>query len=178
MEVNTENLATNSEHWASIDDYRNYQVSWWGRVRNIKTARILKGGLSCGYTTVNLCEKGKRPKIHFIHRLVAQEWVTNPGEKRCIDHIDGNRTNNNWENLRYATHAENSRNMKKHSDGSSIYKGVSWDKKANKWRAQINIHGRVVNLGGFEHQRDAAEVYNAAAAEHFGEFAKLNKLDD
>ena len=67
--------------------------------------------------------------------------------------------------------------MKNHTDGSSVYKGVSWDKKANKWRAQINILGRVVNLGGFEHQRDAAEVYNAAALEHFKEYAKLNELD-
>ena len=81
MEVNTNELPKNSERWASIDGYRNYEVSWFGRVRNIKTARILKGGLSSGYTTVNLCEKGKRPKVHFIHRLVAREWVTNPGEK-------------------------------------------------------------------------------------------------
>ena len=65
----------------------------------------------------------------------------------------------------------------KHTDGSSVYKGVSWDKKANKWRAQINILGRVVNLGGFEHQRDTTEVYNAAALEHFKEYAKLNELD-
>ena len=42
---------------------------------------------------------------------------------------------------------------KKHSDGSSIYKGVSWDKLAKKWRAQINILGRVVNLGGFNDER-------------------------
>ena len=109
--------------------------------------------------------------------MVAHEWVNNPDGKACVDHIDGSRVNNHHENLRWASHSENSRNMKKHIDGSSVYKGVSWDKKANKWRAQINILGRVLNLGGFEHQRDAAEVYNAAALEHFKEFAKLNELD-
>ena len=121
--------------------------------------------------------KGSKPKTHFIHQLVAHEWVNNPDGKACVDHIDGRRVNNHHENLRWASHSENSRNMKKHIDGSSVYKGVSWDKKANKWRAQINILGRVVNLGGFEHQRDAAEVYNAAALGHFKEYAKLNELD-
>ena len=179
MEIATENLTSNSEHWASIDGYTNYQVSWWGRVRNTKTARILKGKVSPnGYISVNLSKKGTKMKTHFIHQLVAREWVSNPEQKRCVDHIDGSRTNNFWENLRYATHSENSRNQKKHSDGSSIYKGVSWDKLAKKWRAQINITGRVVNLGGFEHQRDAAEVYNAAALQHFKEYAKINVFDD
>ncbi len=180
MEINTEKLASNSEHWASIDGYQNYQVSWRGRVRNTKTARILKGGIaSNGYKSVNLNKKGTKPKTHFIHQLVAQEWVDNPDGKTCVDHIDGRRTNNHHANLRCATHTENSRNQKKKkdSDGSSIYKGVSWDKKANKWRAQINIHGKVLNLGGFEHQRDAAEVYNAAAKEHFEAYAKLNEFE-
>ena len=120
---------------------------------------------------------GKK-KTHCIHVLVAQEWVPNPEDKRCVDHIDGNKTNNHHENLRYATHAENSRNMKKHTDGSSIYKGVSWDKKATKWRAQIIISRKVVNLGRFTNEREAAESYNKAALENFGEFAKLNEFED
>ena len=177
MEMNTNELPKNSEQWASIDGYKNYQVSWWGRVRNATTARILKGSLSSnGYLTVGL-SKNRKPKTHYIHQLVAREWVSNPEEKRCVDHIDGNKVNNHLDNLRWATHAENSRNMKKHSDGSSIYKGVSWDKKATKWRAQIIVSKRVVNLGRFTNERTAAESYNAAALENFGEFAKLNELD-
>ena len=170
MEVNKTELPNNSEQWAAIDGYKNYQVSWWGRVRNTRTGRILKPGTSTpGYPMVNLCKKGSKPKTHFIHQLVAHEWVNNPDGKACVDHIDRSRVNNHHENLRWASHSENSRNMNKHIDGSSVYKGVSWDKKANKWRAQINILGRVLNLGGFEHQRDAAEVNNAAALEHFKE---------
>ncbi len=177
MEIATENLASNSEHWASIDGYRNYQVSWWGRVRNTKTGRILKPQTNTpGYLMVRLSKKGI-PKTQSIHQLVAREWVPNPDGKRCVDHIDNDKTNNNWENLRYATHAENSRNMKKHTDGSSIYKGVSWDKLANKWRAQI-IHGKVINLGRFTNEREAANSYNKAAMEHFGDFAKLNIFED
>ena len=103
MEVNTSNLESNREQWASIDGYRNYEISWWGRVRNIDTGRILKpqaGGH--GYHHVNLSRNGEH-NIHRIDQLVAREWVPNPEGKRCVDHTDGSRTNNNWEHLRYAT---------------------------------------------------------------------------
>ena len=97
MEVNKSELPKNSEQWAAIDGYKNYQVSWWGRVRNDKTARILKGRINPnGYVSVNLSKKGTKAKIHYIHQLVAREWVSNPEQKRCVDHVDGSRTNNNW----------------------------------------------------------------------------------
>ena len=179
MNVNISNLDTTLEHWASIDGYLNYQVSWWGRVLNTKTGRILKGRANPnGYMSVNLSKKGSKPKTHFIHKLVAREWVSNPDGKACVDHIDGCRTNNHHDNLRFATHSENSRNQKKDSDGSSIYKGVSWDKKANKWRAQIKINGKVRTLGRYSVEKEAAETHNKAAAENYGEFAKLNTFTD
>ena len=178
MEIATENLTSNSEHWASIDGYRKYEVSWWGRVRNIDTGRILKAGRGKhGYLSVVLCrEEGK--KSHNVHNLVAREWVSNPDGKRCVDHIDNDRTNNNWENLRYATHTENGRNMKKHSDGSSVYKGVSYNKIRCKWTAQIGVNRSQKRLGAFTNEREAAEAYNATAIEHFGVFARLNEFSD
>jgi hypothetical protein len=109
---------------------------------------------------------------------VAREWAPNPEGKRCVDHIDGNKANNNWENLRYATHSENSRNMKKHADGSSIYKGVAYNKALNKWQAQMHMNGKQTYLGVFVDEREAAEAYNAAAALHYKKFARLNKFDD
>ena len=58
MEVNTSNLESNREQWASIDGYRNYEISWWGRVRNIDTDRILKPGTGAGgYANVELSKK-------------------------------------------------------------------------------------------------------------------------
>ena len=137
----------------------------------------MKGSITIGgYLVVGL-RKNKIAKTHNVHQLVAHEWVDNPEEKRCVDHIDGNKVNNHLENLRWATHAENSRNMKKHTDGSSVYNGVSLHKQSNKWVAKIQINGKPKHLGLFESEREAAEVYNAAAIEHYGEFAKLNKLD-
>ncbi|MBJ7429621.1 MAG: HNH endonuclease [Bacteroidia bacterium] len=176
MNINTENLDKTLEHWASIDGYLNYQVSWFGRVLNTKTGRILKPQKTHGYNHVNLSRNGKA-KLHRIHVLVAREWVPNPEGKRCVDHIDGNRANNNWENLRYATHSENSMNQKIRTDGSSVYKGVSYQAKTNKWKGTIVLERKFIHLGLFECEREAAEAYNAAAVKFHKEFARLNDLD-
>ncbi len=107
MEINTHNLESNREHWASIGGHRNYEVSWFGRVRNIDTGRILTPGTNTGGYLHVILYQYKKAKTMKIHKLVAREWVSNPEEKRCVDHIDGDRINNNHKNLRAARHAEN-----------------------------------------------------------------------
>ena len=177
MNVNISNLDSTIEHWASIDSYLNYQVSWRGRVMNTNTGRILKNTFgSHGYLHVGLSKNGK-VRTHCIHAMVAQAWVSNPEDKKCVDHIDGNKTNNHHENLRYATYSENGGNMKKRSDASSIYKGVVWDRGANKSRAQITYARKNNFLGLFTSEKEAAESYNASAVVFYKEFAKLNELD-
>ena len=178
MEVNKNELPKNSEEWAAIDGYKNYQVSWWGRVRNAKTGRILKSNLSSNtYMTLGLSKMGK-VKSFSVHVLVAREWVKNPGNKKCVDHIDGNRTNNHHDNLRWATYSENGRNQKIKSNTSSIYKGVSFNKRLKKWKGTIMIEGRNRHLGCFQYEKEAAEAYNASALEHYKEFARLNIFED
>ncbi len=145
---------------------------------NTKTGRILKAGRSSSsYLTVVLCKEGKRTS-YSVHVLVAREWANNPENKRCVDHIDGNKMNNHHENLRYATHSENGRNRKNQTNTSSVYKGVCWHKKAKKWVAHIQINSKLKHLGIFTNEREAAEAYNAAAVEHCEEYAKLNKFED
>ena len=174
----TEEFPTHSEHWLSIDGYKNYEVSWFGRVRNAKTERVLKPCISgSGYMVVGLC-KNKKAKTHNVHKLVAREWVENPLEKRCVDHIDNDRTNNHHENLRWAIHAENGWSQKIRTNVSSIYKGVSIHKQTKKWQVTIASSGKQKHLGLFASEREAAEAYNAAAAEHHGEYAKLNEIKD
>jgi hypothetical protein len=147
-------------------------------VRNIDTGRILKPGAGGGgYLFVRLSKNGI-VQNHRIHKLVAREWVPNPGQKRCVDHIDGSRTNNNWENLRYATSSENGMNAKHRTDGSSVYKGVNYQTQAKKWKAQIGFNRQRIYLGIFPSEREAAEAYNTAAIERYGEYAKLNIFED
>ena len=176
MNIATENLPKNSERWGSINGYLNYEVSWFGRVRNATTGRILKNIFgSHGYLHVSLSKNGK-VKTHCIHVMVAQAWVSNPEDKKCVDHIDGDKTNNHYENLRPATHAENNRNRSKRANATSKYYGVCFHKKSNKWNAQIQIEGIRKNLGFFTDEKEAAAAFNAAALVHYKKFAKLNDL--
>ena len=167
-----------NEEWRSINCYINYQVSNVGRVRNSRTGRILKPALSkTGYLTVRI-SKNSEAKTHNIHQLVAREFLRNPFDLKCIDHIDGNRSNNNLDNLRFCSYSQNGGNRKKQENTSSDFKGVCWQKKGNTWGAYIKINGSQKHLGFFNDEREAARAYNRAAEEHFREFAKLNIIED
>jgi hypothetical protein len=87
-----------------------------------------------------------------------------------VDHIDNNRLNNNINNLRFATFKENSRNSKIRSDNTSGIKGVTFNKKMNKWMAQIQMDGKNKYLGLYEKFEDAINARVKASTKYFGEF--------
>lgn len=90
-----------------------------------------------------------------------------------VDHIDGNRLNNQRENLRVATHAQNARNNGAIL-GTSAKRGVSWHTSKGKWRATIKMDGKARHIGYFSTEEEAAIAYDRAASGLFGEFARLN----
>lgn len=96
-----------------------------------------------------------------------------------VDHADGNGLNNQKYNLRKASRSENGRNQKHYACAASRFKGVRC-RENGTWGAQIRIgapdstRGRKVWLGTFGTEEEAARAYDAAAVEHFGEFARLN----
>lgn len=115
-----------------------------------------------------------------LHRAVMG---IGPGDKRHVDHINGNTLDNRRINLRFATRHENSRNQRINAGRTrmglpvtSPYKGVSYDKSKRKYRACITINGRNYKLGTFADEVSAAKAYNDSAKLHFGEFAKLNDV--
>lgn len=60
-----------------------------------------------GYLRVGLCNKEKRKKLIRVHRLVAETFIPNPNNKPCVNHKDGNKHNNQKENLEFCTYGEN-----------------------------------------------------------------------
>ena len=166
-----------NEEWRSISGHINYQVSNIGRVRNVKTGRIMKGFSNDGYVRVGMYYMNTR-KMCTVHRLVAQEFLTNTENKAEVDHIDHNRSNNCLSNLRWTTSAENSRNSVSRQNSTSKYKGVSFYMQRKKWHAQIKSNGRTKHIGYFNSEKEAAIAYNTYARDMFSEFAYINEISD
>lgn len=89
-----------------------YAVSRDGKVRNLNTNYYLRGAILNTYRVFNLKINGKQRNIAG-HRLVAAAFIPNPDNKPFVDHVDGNRLNNNVENLRWVSQQENAQNIHK-----------------------------------------------------------------
>jgi len=87
-----------------------------------------------------------------------------------VHHINGDRLNNNINNLRLATQQEHQRGRKLSSNNTSTIKGVSYHKRLKKWTACIYINGIRQYLGNYEHIEDAALARKIKANEVYGEF--------
>lgn len=102
---------------------------------------------------------------------LAWLYMTGKWPVQMIDHIDGDRANNRFANLREADAHQNGANRKKPRNyGASGFKGVS--RKPGHWQASIRVHGRLLFLGKFESAEKAHAAYIAAANQHFGEFVR------
>ena len=90
----------------------NYRVEEDGEVYNIKSGKKIKPWVNkSGYEIIGPHINGKRKKM-YIHRLVALTYIPNEDGKPQVDHIDRNRLNNHFTNLRWVTKLENMQNVK------------------------------------------------------------------
>ncbi len=124
------------------------------------------------YAHRNGYNKDRHVKI-YMHRDILKVPV---GVN--TDHKDGNGLNNQRCNIRIATNAQNQQNQINLAGGkSSCFKGVCWSKADNKWYVHITVKSRSVRLGSYISEIEAALVYDEAAKEYFGEFARLNFIE-
>ena len=105
----------------------------------------------------------------FMHREIMQ-----PPEGMVVDHVDGNKANNCRFNLRVCTRRENQGNLPKQRGTRSRFKGVSYDKRRDRYFAQCDFGGKHRWLGFFDDEVEAARAYDRAAVEECGEFARVN----
>jgi hypothetical protein len=154
-----------TEEYRDINDFPNYQVSNLGNVRNKTRGNVLNPmiriknkitGYGCYVVGVTDTE-GKQKKVS-IHRLVALAFLPNPENKKDVDHIDRDTTNNNLSNLRWATRTENNLNTKIRSDNASGHKGVYWIETRKKWRAEICINKNNIFIGSYNTIEEAIKA--------------------
>jgi hypothetical protein len=140
-----------------------------GKVYRIKSDGSLSpvGFAQRGYIKIGLRFSGnhKCPRKIFGHRLA---WLLHYGSFPVVrlDHIDRNGLNNKIDNLRLTTPSDNAMNSGKHNNNSkSIYRGVSWSKRAQKWMAYIYKNNKHIYIGSFKDEKEAARAYIDKALE-------------
>jgi hypothetical protein len=138
---------TNKHHTAFQIDEADYEaVSQYGWYVNAH-----------GYPTTNI---GKRPARGPIY---LHEFLLGPAPDGLhTDHINRDKTDNRRANLRFVTRTINMRNTGKNASNVSGVKGVSWASRDKKWRAEIRMPGRKINLGWFSTLQEAAAARLAA----------------
>lgn len=161
------------EHtWVELEGYENlYWISPTGLIRNHKLIRKYQM-INSGYWSINLTKDGYSRRF-TVHRLVAKHFVDNPEGKPFVNHKDGNRLNNNANNLEWVTHTENLKHARdigltvynyptkgKKLSSKSKYFNVSWDKSRNLWLAAIRIEGKNYGQRRFKTEVEAAKHVN------------------
>lgn len=135
-------------------------------IRRVRTARhvqigdVVGSNNGHGYLVVKI-----DGKLYRLHRII---YAMMTGKQPLyIDHINHDKSDNRWENLRSVTASENSQNRSMSSNNTSGFKGVLWSKRHEKWIAQIDSDGKHKNLGYFTDIRDAIAA-RAEAVKEFG----------
>lgn len=138
------------EIWKDVKGYQGaYFVSNLGRVKSFKRdkERFLKPGNNrYGYLFVVLSKNGKCKTVK-VHRLVAEAFLNNPNEYRCINHIDGCKTNNIISNLEFCSHSQNTQ----HSYDNNLRNGAMFgkfgiDNPQSKKVSQISKSGELIKI--------------------------------
>ena len=133
------------------------RYSWW----------LHTGGYAKAYTGGGR----KNPKQIYMHRLIMRAEA---GQE--MDHRNGNKLDNRRSNLRFCTRSQNMANISAHVDGLNKLKGVTFDRRWNKYYARIQVEGRRIWLGNFQYAYEAAQAYACASAKYFGEYAAVSPV--
>ena len=136
-----------------------------GNLHRKDTDRASTGVNRRGYGRLSIFDES-----YSAHRVVWK-WIYGQEPKEHIDHIDGNPGNNRINNLREASHVENSWNQRMSRSNTSGFKGVS--KYRSRWKARVKKDGKTYCLGTYDTPEEAHQAYCKAAAELHGDFARV-----
>lgn len=134
---------------------------WLCRTGGTGKAGAIAGTIdSFGYVRI-----GIDGRVYRAHRL-AVFYMNGAWPINEVDHCDGDKANNRWENLRDVPRITNQQNQRKpHRRGSSGFLGVSLHEETGRWRSRIWVNGRNVSLGLHDTPNEAHAAYVLAKRE-------------
>lgn len=141
---------TGREFYFDMDDYDLIKDYCWTEGKDYRS----------DYYYLRAYDVQTQKNISMLQVLGCKSW----------DHIDRNTFNNRRYNLRPATMSENATNRSLQKNNTSGVKGVYWHKGMQKWRAQINVNKKRINIGYFNTIEEATIARLAKAKELHGEF--------
>tara|TARA_R110002020_G_scaffold273187_1_gene488262 strand:+ start:1100 stop:1588 length:489 start_codon:yes stop_codon:yes gene_type:complete len=140
-----------------IEGYENlYWINQDGDVKNKHDKFLKTRDNGNGYNIIDLSKDGIK-KTFSVHRLVGLTFLEKNENYPDIDHIDGDRKNNNITNLRFVDRSGNNRNTKRKNQTG--YRGVCFCKNIERFKAQIRIDGKKKHLGVFSTPEEASKKY-------------------
>lgn len=170
----TEHHALTQEHLKEILHYdpETGNFTWINppKQRPDRLHKIAGNIMNDGYWTITIDGKHR-----LAHRL-AFLYMTGQWPKNLVDHINENKLDNRWQNLREANATQNIIHTGKQKSNTSGFKGVSWHPASNKWRARASYERKHYHLGMFVNIVDAFVAYSEFARDHFGEFKHSSTL--
>lgn len=129
------------------------------------TTRVRRGPIKAGVVAGTMDDEGRivitiNYVRHFAHRL-AWLYMNGSWPDGEIDHRDTDRSNNRWVNLRDVSSTVNKQNKRRAQSGKKYSRllGAQWCKQAGKWKSSIRANGKIVHLGFFGSDAEAAEAY-------------------
>ena len=154
-------------NWHELFRYREGKLFW-----KISSSRRVKIGDQAG----SLNNRGYlivewKGKIYRAHRIIYEMAYGTIPDSYQVDHINGIRTDNRLDNLRLATGSQNKWNSCKPKNNTSGFKGVYWNKRDQKWRAEVTIFNKKKFLGLFATKEEAYAARIEAEKIYHGEFA-------
>jgi hypothetical protein len=140
-------------------------IRWKVDYNNCKKGQPVFVRKNHGYLII--CIKNKYLRVHRVAFLL----MTGSWPQDAVDHINGDKSDNRFCNLRQVTNAQNLQNSKLSKKNISGFKGVSWYKRGQKWQSSICANSKRYFLGYFDNIEDAVNARRKAEEGLHGEFA-------
>lgn len=131
-------------------------------IEDYEKLKNFKWYISHGYPVTPVKNKNNIP----IHR-----YLLNPNDDMDVDHINHNTLDNRRINLRICTTSQNVINKCMQSNNTTSNIGIWWDKRTNRWAAEISVNKKKYFLGRFKIKEEAIEARNKATIKYHGEYA-------